>query len=99
MIDPGNSDLWFVTGSQHLYGEETLALVADNTQQIAAALNVRAEIPLSRCAFVGDSTNDVWIAREAGFSIAFNPNSEDLEAAADVVVRSSSLKAILPYFR
>jgi L-arabinose isomerase len=47
MIDPTNSDLWLVTGSQHLYGDETLALVSDNSRQIAAALNNRAEIPLN----------------------------------------------------
>jgi L-arabinose isomerase len=46
MIDPGKSELWFVTGSQHLYGAEVLALVADNSRQIAAALNASPQIPL-----------------------------------------------------
>ncbi|MGA9596726.1 MAG: L-arabinose isomerase, partial [Acidimicrobiia bacterium] len=46
MIDPGSSNLWFVTGSQHLYGDETLALVADNSRQIATALNESPHIPL-----------------------------------------------------
>jgi len=32
------SEVWFVTGSQHLYGPETLALVAEHSQQSAAAL-------------------------------------------------------------
>ncbi len=32
-------DLWFVTGSQHLYGEETLRHVADDSEKIAAVLD------------------------------------------------------------
>jgi len=57
----------------------------------------REAIPLERCAFVGDSVNDVWIAREAGFSVAFNPRCEELERAAGAVVRSRDLRAILPH--
>jgi phosphoserine phosphatase len=61
------------------------------------AIALREGIPLSRCAFVGDSDNDVWIAREAGFSVAFNPQSEELVRIADAVVRSSDLRDILPH--
>ena len=38
--------LWFITGSQHLYGPETLEQVAADAQEIAAALNADATIPL-----------------------------------------------------
>jgi phosphoserine phosphatase len=55
-------------------------------------------IPLARCAYVGDSANDIWVAREAGFTLAFNPKSPELVAVADVTVRSSSLRSILPHF-
>lgn len=37
--------LWFVTGSQHLYGPETLAQVAENSRQIAAELSADSTIP------------------------------------------------------
>ncbi len=37
--------LWFVTGSQHLYGPETLEQVASNARQIAAALSADPVIP------------------------------------------------------
>ena len=30
-----NLEVWFVTGSQHLYGEETLKQVAEHSQEIA----------------------------------------------------------------
>jgi L-arabinose isomerase len=39
------SEVWFVTGSQHLYGPETLAQVAENSRQIAAALDCSPRIP------------------------------------------------------
>ena len=36
--------IYFLTGSQHLYGPETLAQVAENSQRIVAALNEVADI-------------------------------------------------------
>src|SRR3569623_98180 len=39
-------ELWFLTGSQNLYGEETLAQVAEQSQAVAAVLQGAAEIPL-----------------------------------------------------
>ncbi len=38
--------IWFVTGSQHLYGPETLKQVAANAETIAEALNADASIPV-----------------------------------------------------
>ena len=37
--------IYFLTGSQHLYGPETLARVAENSQRIVAALNEAADLP------------------------------------------------------
>src|SRR5882757_2477440 len=39
-------EVWFVTGSQHLYGPEALAQVAANAQKIAESLGSEASIPL-----------------------------------------------------
>ena len=39
------SEVWFVTGSQHLYGPETLAQVAENSQKIAEALDCSSRVP------------------------------------------------------
>lgn len=47
MIDLKKLELWFVTGSQDLYGEETLKQVAAHSQTIAAALNNASEIPVT----------------------------------------------------
>jgi L-arabinose isomerase len=39
-------EVWFVTGSQHLYGPETLKAVAKHSQEIAATLNKASAIPV-----------------------------------------------------
>ena len=39
--------VWFLTGSQGLYGKETLAQVAEQSRAIADALGVAAEIPVT----------------------------------------------------
>ncbi|MCC6761364.1 MAG: L-arabinose isomerase [Chitinophagaceae bacterium] len=46
MTDLKQLEVWFVTGSQHLYGEETLRQVAAHSQEIAASLHA-ADIPVS----------------------------------------------------
>ena len=38
MIDLKQYEVWFVTGSQHLYGPKTLEKVAEHSNEIAAAL-------------------------------------------------------------
>jgi len=40
-------ELWFVTGSQHLYGPGPLAQVAANSQKIAASLNNELGLPVN----------------------------------------------------
>lgn len=40
-----NKELWFVTGSQHLYGEETLKQVAKHSALIAKSFNGNEQIP------------------------------------------------------
>ncbi|HEX7834989.1 MAG TPA: L-arabinose isomerase [Pseudolysinimonas sp.] len=39
--------VWFLTGSQGLYGEETLRQVAEQSQAVAAALGASADIPVT----------------------------------------------------
>lgn len=39
-------EAWFITGSQHLYGEETLKQVASHSEQIAKALDQSGKIPV-----------------------------------------------------
>jgi L-arabinose isomerase len=46
MIDLKQSEIWFVTGSQHLYGPQTLQTVAEHSREIAAALGASAHMPV-----------------------------------------------------
>src|SRR6266702_7631674 len=46
MIDLSGLELWFVTGSQPLYGEETLRQVAEHSREIAGALSDSSLIPI-----------------------------------------------------
>ena len=46
MIDLKGYEVWFVTGSQHLYGLKTLEEVAEHSHEIAAALGASKEIPV-----------------------------------------------------
>jgi L-arabinose isomerase len=39
-------EVWFITGSQHLYGEETLRQVADDSCQIVEGLNASSRLPI-----------------------------------------------------
>ncbi|WP_210486744.1 L-arabinose isomerase [Rufibacter aurantiacus] len=46
MIDLKQFEVWFLTGSQHLYGEETLNQVAAHSQEIVKGLDGADQIPV-----------------------------------------------------
>ena len=44
--DPTQHEIWFVAGSQHLYGPETLETVAQHAREVAAAIDASADVPV-----------------------------------------------------
>jgi L-arabinose isomerase len=46
MIDLDRLEVWFVTGSQHLYGDDALQEVAEHAREVAMALDQAEEIPV-----------------------------------------------------
>ena len=46
MIDLKQYEVWFVTGSQHLYGPKTLETVAEHSREIASALGASSHVPV-----------------------------------------------------
>ena len=42
-----NNQIWFITGSQHLYGEETLKKVDEHSKRIAGQLSNNEHVPVS----------------------------------------------------
>jgi len=55
-------------------------------------------LPPRRCAFVGDHWNDLAAFARVGTAIAFHPKDERVRAAADLVIESGPLDALLPWF-
>ena len=45
-MDLKTLEVWFVTGSQHLYGEAALRQVAENSRQVVAGLNAGGRLPM-----------------------------------------------------
>jgi L-arabinose isomerase len=70
MINLKELEVWFVTGSQHLYGEETLIQVAADSKKIADALNSSAAIPLTI------KFKPVLITADAIMKMAIEANSD-----------------------
>jgi L-arabinose isomerase len=46
MLDLSQLEVWFVTGSQHLYGEDVLKTVAEHSKTIAKSFDKSANIPV-----------------------------------------------------
>ena len=46
LYDFSHQEIWFVTGSQHLYGPEALKQVGTNSKEVADALDASASIPV-----------------------------------------------------
>ncbi len=46
MAEQKTQEIWFLTGSQHLYGDKTLKQVAQNSEQITAGLNHSGKLPV-----------------------------------------------------
>jgi L-arabinose isomerase len=45
-VSANSPEIWFLTGSQHLYGEETLAQVSQQSAEVARALDESSVVPL-----------------------------------------------------
>ena len=51
-------EIWFVVGSQHLYGKTALDQVADNARQMVAGLNASGKLPVKLIAKPVMTTSD-----------------------------------------
>lgn len=70
--------------------------------KVAAAREIAARLraPLEDCAFVGDGSNDVHVARAVGVSIAFNGDKEMQDVATHCVNQKrgkEDFRAVLEY--
>ncbi len=58
MIDLKRFEVWFVTGSQHLYGDDVLRKVAEHARQIAESFDVADSMPIKVVAQPVQTTPD-----------------------------------------
>ena len=69
MFDFKGLEVWFVAGSQHLYGAETLAEVAEHTRAIVSGLSESPRIPVKLV------SKPVMTTAEAMYELALEANS------------------------
>lgn len=62
------------------------------------ALAKREGLSASQTVFVGDNENDIWVAKAAGLSIAFNCKSDALREVCDVEIQEKNLMALASLF-
>lgn len=80
--------------SGRLVGWRATPFDMDGKARALRHLAERYDLPLERCAFVGDNVNDLGVARVAGYTVAFNPKTPELEELAHAVVWSRSLRPV-----
>jgi phosphoserine phosphatase len=56
-------------------------------------------IPLEKCAYVGDDVNDTEAFKKVGLAIAFNCKKYKIHEFADVVIESQDLRTIIPHLK
>ncbi len=69
MFEYSGLEAWFVTGSQHLYGEETLAQVAEHARDMVNGLSESRQIPVKLI------SKPVMTTPEAMYQLALEANS------------------------
>lgn len=96
-LDFGYSNILGEANGAH---DGTVRYVMGGSQKAETAIGYLKEenLPAESLASVGDGKNDIDLFAISAFSVAFNPESEDVSKAATVTVRSESLKDILCYF-
>jgi HAD superfamily phosphoserine phosphatase-like hydrolase len=96
-LDFGYSNILGEANGAH---DGTVRYVMGGPQKAETAIGYLREegLPVESLASVGDGRNDIDIFAISAFSVAFNPESEDVSKAATVTVRSESLKDILWHF-
>jgi phosphoserine phosphatase len=96
-LDFAFSNILGENGGTH---DGTVKFVMGGKQKAETALKYLQEkgFEKNQLAAVGDGTNDIDIFRMAGFSVAFNPETEAVSEAATVTIKASDLTEILTHF-
>ena len=106
LMDPLADRLGFDFSHSNILGETngvhdgTIKFSMDGPKKAETALRVLKERNLStkNLASIGNGHNDIALFDISAFSIAFNPESEEVSGAASVTIHSKNLESILEHF-
>lgn len=81
----------------HLTGEAEVTVPLDGKQDIATRILQEESIDPEQAAVVGDSIFDIPPTDQVGLTIVYNAHDPEAEAKADVAIRGSDVRLILPW--
>ena len=75
MTSPSPREIWFLTGSQGLYGDDVLRQVADQSRRVSDALDASAHVPATVVAkpVLTDAGAIRAVMLQAGITVAMVP--------------------------
>ena len=79
-----------------LTGEAVERVPEGGKGAIADQLMVELGVSSDTLLAIGDSTSDIALFERAGVSVAVNPSSDEVRAAADIVLEEADLRPLLP---
>jgi len=79
-----------------LTGEAVERVPEGGKGAIADQLMVELGVSSDTLLAIGDSTSDIALFERAGVSVAVNPSSDEVRAAADIVLEEPDLRPLLP---
>lgn len=96
-LDFAHSNILGISNRAH---SGTVEYAMGGPQKAETALRVLQERELStkNLASIGDGMNDIDLFGVSAFSIAFNPENEDVSGAASITIHSKNLESILEHF-
>ncbi|NVM29792.1 MAG: HAD-IB family phosphatase [Candidatus Helarchaeota archaeon] len=78
-----------------LTGEIEVKVSYDDKHLVLQEFLKPRQIELTNCIAIGDGENDIPLFKEVGYSIAFNPNNDQVAKSADVIVENGDLLEVL----
>ena len=96
-LDFAHSNILGTSNGKHA-GTIEFAMGGPQKAETALMLLETRNLSTKNLASIGDGTNDINLFGVSAFSIAFNPENEEVSGAATITVHSKNLESILEYF-
>ncbi|MHA1506894.1 MAG: HAD family hydrolase [Candidatus Asgardarchaeia archaeon] len=82
----------------YLTGEVNTLVTTHKKPKIITKIAEKNSLSLKECAAVGDGFSDIPIFKKVGFSVAFNPSTEDVIKFVDVLIKGESFLEVKELF-